>query len=128
MSAQSTINLNTVPHNPRGTESGISTWAGPSDSGDFGGGLARLTESVRGPLADGSYRIRFQYRVPKLATADSACGCIGTILGKVNGFDLTFDVSGALTAAERQDLRKRFQSLATSQVLVDAVDSLTGSW
>lgn len=128
MSAQSTINLNTVPHTPRGTESGISTWAGPSNTEAFGGGLARLTESVRGPLADGSYRIRWQYRVPKLAATDSHCGCAGTVIGKVNGFDLTFDVAGALTAAERQDLRKRFQSLAISAELVEAVDNLTGSW
>lgn len=127
MAAQSAITLNTVVHNPRGTSDGVSSWAKVGDTA-FGGGVSVIAESVRGPLADGSYRARFTYRVQKLLTEDTSCGCAGSPSGKSAKVDLSFDIPATFTAAERQDLRLRGQALAAHAIVTAAVDGLEGSW
>lgn len=127
MATQSAITLNTIVHNPRGTQGGISTWAN-TGSTTFGGGTATLTESVRGPDASGNTRVRFLYTVPKLATTDSSCGCIGTPLGKPARFEIIADIPSQLTAAERDDLRLRFQGLAAHAIVTVGMKDLEPSW
>jgi hypothetical protein len=127
MAAQGVLTLNTKAYNPRGTQGGISTWQNTGDA-SFGGATTSVTESVRGPGADGNYRVRFLLTIPKLATADTSCGCIGQTLGKPAKADVTIDVPTVFTAAERDDLRLRIQALVAHAVLTVAVRDLEGSW
>lgn len=127
MAAQSAVTLNTKVYNPRGTQGGISTWQNVGDA-SFGGATTTLTESVRGPGTDGNTRIRFLLTVPKLATADTSCGCIGQQIGKPGKWDLTVDVPSTFTAAERDDFRLRGQALMAHALVTVAVRDLEPSW
>lgn len=127
MAAQSSVTLNTKVYNPRGTQGGISTWQNVGDA-TFGGATTTLTESVRGPDSSGNTRVRFLLTIPKLATADSACGCIGQPIGKPAKFEIIADVPSSLTAAERDDLRLRAQGLAAHAITTAAIKDLEPSW
>lgn len=126
MPAQAAITLNTKVYAPRGTQNGISTWALAGDA-TFGGAQSDVTESVRGPLTNGNYRTRWVVSVPKIATADSTCACIGSILGKGKA-DFTIDIPVAFTAAERQDFVDRIQALIALSVFDVSVATPEGSW
>lgn len=126
MPAQSSITLNTKVHTPRGTQQGISSWVLASDT-TFGGATATLTESVRGPLSDGSFRSRFLYTVPKAADEASACACVGDILGEGKA-NITIDVPSQYTAAERLDFCLRVQALVANAIFTAAVEDKEGSW
>ncbi len=126
MPAQASITLNTKVYTPRGTQGGISTWSLAGDT-TFGGAQSDVTESVRGPLTNGNYRTRWVATVPKIATADSTCACIGSILGKGKA-DITIDIPVAFTAAERQDFVDRLQALVALSVFDVSVATPEGSW
>lgn len=126
MPAQASITLNTKVYTPRGTSNGISSWALAGDT-TFGGGVSVVTESVRGPLANGGNRTRWVVTAPKLAAADSACACTGSILGTAKA-DIVIDVPSALTAAERQDFVDRLQALVALSVFDLSVSTPEGSW
>lgn len=126
MPVQSTVTLDGVAYAPRGTQNGVSTWANSNDT-TFGGGITTVTESVRGPLADGNFRVRFVLTIPKLAEADSPCGCAGTTQG-VGKADIVVDIPAAYTAAHRADLCDRIQALVADAVFTAAIDNREGSW
>lgn len=126
MPAMGSLTLNTKVYTPRGTENGVASWALVGDT-SFGGGLATVTESVRGPLSDGSYRTRWTMTFDKLATADSPCACVGSTLGKTK-VDVVVTSSQALTAAERQDVADRFQALTALSVFEVSIATPEGSW
>jgi hypothetical protein len=126
MPAQASITLNTKVYTPRGTQNGISAWALAGDT-TFGGAQSDVTESVRGPLANGLYRTRWVLSLPKVATADTACSCVGAILGKGKA-DVTIDIPTSFTAAERQDFVDRLQALVALSVFDVSVSTPEGSW
>jgi acyl-coenzyme A thioesterase PaaI-like protein len=126
MPAQASITLNTKIYTPRGTQQGVSTWALAGDA-TFGGAVSTLTESVRGPLANGNYRTRWVLTVPKIATADSACACTGGTLGQAKA-DVTIDFPTSFTAAERQDFVDRWQAAVATSVFDVSVATPEGSW
>ena len=126
MPAQSSITLNTKVYTPRGTQNGVSTWALAGDT-SFGGAQSTVTESVRGPLSDGTYRTRWVVTIPKAASADTACGCTGSIVGSFKA-DLTITTPVPLTAAERQDAVDRVQALVALSVFDVSVSTPEGSW
>jgi hypothetical protein len=126
MPAQASITLNTKVYTPRGTQQGVSTWALAGDT-SFGGGVSLVTESVRGPLANGGNRSRWVVTVPKLATADSACACTGGDIGKGKA-DIVIDVPSSFSAAERQDFVDRIQALVALSVFDVSVSTPEGSW
>ena len=80
MPSQSTLTLNTKAYAPRGKSGDIATWALAGDT-TFGGATSTVTESVRGPSKDGVTRIRFKLDVPKAASENSSCACIGQNIG-----------------------------------------------
>jgi hypothetical protein len=125
MPAQAALTLNTFVYAPRGTQNGISSWQ--YSGATFGGGISILTESVRGPNSNGVTRARFLLTVPKLATTDTACGCIGSDIGKGKA-DVTIDLPTSFTLAERQDLCDRLQALVANAIFDSAVANLEGSW
>lgn len=126
MSAQSSLTLNTKVYTPRGTQNGVSTWALAGDT-TFGGATSVLTESVRGPLSSGATRSRFLLTVPKVASVDSPCACIGSDIGKGTA-NVVVDIPSSFTAAERLDLVLRIQAFVASPVFTAAVQNLEGSW
>lgn len=125
MSQQSVLTLNTKAYNPRGVASGIATWVDPA--GSSGAAISAVTESVRGPSGQGVTRVQFKLTLPKLASADSACACAGSVLGTAIG---TFDIviPGVFTPTEREDLQLRLTGLAASAIFVNAVKDLEGAW
>lgn len=126
MPVQSNLTLNTKVYTPRGTSNGISSWALSSDS-SFGGAQSDVTESVRGPLSNGTSRVRFTLTLPKTASVDSPCACTGQRVGYGKA-DIVVDVPTSFTAAERQDFVDRIQSLVASAVFDTAIANLEGSW
>lgn len=126
MPAQSNLTLNTKVYVPRGTQSGVSSWALAGDA-TFGGATSYVTESVRSTLADGTNRTRWKMDVPKAASEDSSCACTGTILGKATA-DFNIVTPTVFTAAERQDFVDRLQALVALSVFDVSVATPEGSW
>lgn len=126
MPVQGSITLNTKVYTPRGTSNGITTWALAGDA-SFGGAQSQVTESVRGPLSDGTYRTQWIVVIPKAAAEDSPCGCTGEILGTGKAkLEITWPVG--YTAAERQDFVDRLQDLFALSVFDKSVSVPEGSW
>lgn len=126
MPAQGSLTLNTKVYTPRGASDGIAKWALAGDS-TFGGAQSDLTESVRGPLTNGSYRTRWVLTIPLAATVDSACACVGQVIGSAKA-DFTIDFPTAFTAAQRQDFVDRLQALVALSVFDVSVATPEGSW
>lgn len=126
MPVQSALVLNTKSYAPRGKTSDIASWALVGDT-TFGGATSTVTESVRGPSKDGIYRDRFTLSVPKAATADSACACVGSITGTADA-DIQLRVPTSFTTAERQDFCDRVQGLVANAIFDAAVANQEGSW
>ena len=126
MPSQSTLTLNTKAYAPRGKSGDIATWALANDT-TFGGATSTVTESVRGPSKDGVTRIRFKLDVPKAASENSSCACIGQNIGTgIATVELV--IPSGFTAAERADFTDRIQALVANAVFTAAGDHLEGSW
>lgn len=126
MPVSANITLNSKVYTPRGTQGGITSWALAGDA-SFGGAQSDVTESVRGPLTSGNWRTRWVVSVPKLATVDTACSCIGSVLGKGKA-DIVIDIPTSFTLAERQDFVDRIQALVALSVFDVSVSTPEGSW
>lgn len=126
MAVQSAITLNTKVYNPRGVSDSVGKWALVGDA-TFGGATSVASSSVRGPSKDGIYRVRIQLSVPKAATADSACACVGAILGTMDA-DLVVRIPTTYTLAERQDFADRMQGLVANALFDKAVAELEPAW
>jgi len=127
MPVQSNLTLNSKVYAPRGKTAGdIANWALVGDT-TFGGATSIATEKVVGPSKEGVYRVTFKLTLPKAATADSSCACIGQEIAK-GLTNIEVVIPSAFTAAERADFAARIQSLVASSVFTAAVSSLEGSW
>lgn len=127
MPAQTALVLNTKSYAPRGKNSGdIASWALVGDT-SFGGATSTVSERVIGPDSNGNYRISFKLILPKAATADSPCGCVGSITSQ-GYLDIVAHVPQGFTVAERDDFTKRAQSLVASAIYTAAQTNLEGSW
>jgi hypothetical protein len=78
-------------------------------------------------LSDGTYRTRWVVSVPKAASADTACGCIGSITGTGKA-DFVISFPTGFTTAERQDFVDRIQALVALSVFDVSVSTPEGSW
>ena len=126
MPSQSTLTLNTKAYAPRGKSGDIATWALAVDT-TFGGATSTVTESVRGPSKDGVTRVRFKLDVPKAASENSSCACIGQNIGTgIATVELV--IPSGFTATERADFTDRIQGLVANAVFTAAGDHLEGSW
>lgn len=126
MPAQGNLTLNTKVYVPRGRSGDEAAWALVGDA-TFGGATSLIKESVRGPSKDGINRVVFTLDVPKAATADSACGCIGAITAQAYS-RIETRVPSTFTTAERQDLVDRLQALVASSVFDVSIGMLEPSW
>ncbi len=126
MPVAAALTLNSLVYSPRGTDQGITTWVYPGGV-SFGGGISAVTESVRGPSKDGIWRTRWTLAATKLASADSACGCVGQEVGRVDA-NIEIRIPTLLTTAERQDFVDRLQALVALAVFDSSVSVPEGSW
>lgn len=126
MAAQSNVTLNTKVYAPRGNVGGIATWKLQGDS-TFGGAVSTLTQSLGEPSKEGVQRARIRLLIPKAATADSTCACVGTVLS-TGTFDGTFIIPSNFTAAERADFCARVKDAFADAITTALVGSLEPAW
>lgn len=126
MPVQSVLTLNTKAYNPRGKTNDVASWALVGDT-TFGGATSTVQESVRGPSKEGVFRSAFKLSVPLAASEDSACGCVGQILGQ-GICDVSVVIPSSFTAAQRADFALRIQGLVANAIFGKAVGELEGSW
>lgn len=126
MAVQSTLTLNTKAYTPRGVSDSMAKWVLTGDA-TFGGATSTLSQSVRGPSKDGIYRVQGSLLIPKAATADSACGCIGQITASAVA-DIIVRIPTGFTTAERQDFVDRLQGYIANAVFDTAVANLEPAW
>lgn len=127
MASQGNITLNTKVYNPRGKQGDVASWAYVGGA-SFGGATSTVTESVRLPTKTISdSRVQFRLEVPKAASADSACACVGETLA-TGLCVIDVRVPAAFTAAERDDFKLRIQDLVAGAVFGAAVKDLEPSW
>lgn len=126
MATQGTLTLNTKAYTPAGKSGDVASWRLAGDA-TFGGAFSSVGESLRGPSRDGMYNVRFTLKVPKAASADSACACTGQTIG--DGIaDIQVKIPATFTAAERLDFCLRIQGLVANAVFTAAVSGLEGAW
>lgn len=126
MPSAANLTLNSKVYTPRGTDQGTTKWTLSGDA-SFGGGISTVAESVRGPSKDGIWRIRWTVSVPKLATVDSSCACVGQEIAQ--GYaDIQVRVPTSFSAVERQDFVDRLQALVALSVFDVSVSGPEGSW
>lgn len=127
MPVQGNLTLNTKVYAPRGKTGDVASWALVGDT-SFGGATSIITESVRGPdRKSGVSRVQWRFQVPKAATTDSACACVGSELGRATA-NIDVVIGSVLTPAERTDLTLRLQALVANAVFRASVESMEGSW
>lgn len=127
MAAQSNLTLNTKVYAPRGKNAGdIATWALVGDS-TFGGATSLVTERVAGPSKEGVTRVTFKITLPKAASADTSCACVGGEIGKGIA-TVEVVIPSQFTSAERSDFALRIQGLVANAVFTAAVANLESSW
>lgn len=127
MAAQSNLTLNTKVYAPRGKNAGdIATWALVGDS-TFGGATSLVTERVAGPSKEGVTRVTFKITLPKAASADTSCACVGEEIGKGIA-TVEVVIPSQFTSAERSDFALRIQGLVANAVFTAAVANLESSW
>ena len=127
MAVQANLTLNTKVYTPRGRQpSGPVMQWGLLDA-SFGSAFTTVEESVVGPDAKGVYRAKWKLVVPKLATADSACACIGGELGKTTvNIDVTSN--SEFTTADLTDIGLRVKDLVATAPFQVSVNAHEPSW
>lgn len=120
------ITLNSVAYNWSGFDnSGTSRWTATAAgvASAFSNLTARVTIGAQTSNASSPSRAKWRVQVPVVATEDSSCSCVGTVLRTAYA-EVTVDFHPTATAAERQDVRKRIQSLVLTTEWIASVDNL----
>lgn len=121
------ITLNSVVYNWSGfDQSGTSRWTATAAgvASAFSNLTARVTIGSQTSKNLSTSRAKWRVQVPVVATENSSCGCVGTVLRTAYA-DITVDFDPTATAAERQDVRKRIQSLVLTTEWIASIDNLT---
>lgn len=127
MAAQGNLTLNTKVYAPRGKSGVVATWALVGDT-TFGGATSNVTESIQSAKGKaGSTRVQMNLTVPKAASVDSACACIGAEIARGAAY-IQVDVPAGFTTTERQDFCDRIQALVANAIFDSAVANLEGAW
>lgn len=126
MAAQTALVLNTKSYAPRGKTGEIASWALVGDT-TFGGAQSTFSLRVAGPNGQGNYTITEKLIVPKAASEDSSCACVGTELAR-GEFNASFRVPVGFTAAERDDFTKRCQAAIAHAITTAAATNLEPAW
>nr|URG16424.1 MAG: coat protein [Leviviridae sp.] len=126
MAAQTALTLNTKVYAPRGKSGDIASWKLVGDT-TFGGATSTASQSLREDAKAGTTRVQYKLVLPKAASEDTSCACIGQSLGTGN-CDIIVTIPASFTATERDDFAKRIQSLVASGVFLSSIGSLEPVW
>lgn len=122
MSLQADVTLNSVVYSSSGTSNGITKWV--NRAGGILNSFKKLTQAfVTGSGARKLTKVTFRLELPVVATADSACSCIGALL-RTSSAQIDFWVDPNASAAERADLVAQVKDLAASAAVSNAVSDL----
>lgn len=104
----SNITLNTKVYVGSGLMNGLANFI--ERSAAVAAGFSKLASSLR---IDAKIRGKWTLDLPIVATADSACSCIGEVL-RSGDVTVAFRMDLGMTTAERTDLADRLKDLVTS--------------
>lgn len=120
------ITLNSVMYNwagfdPSGTSRWTATAAGVASA--FSNLTARVTIGSQASKDARPSRAKWRIQVPVIATEDSTCGCVGTVLRAAYA-DVVVDFAATATAAERTDMLARIRSLVLTPEFEGSITNL----
>jgi hypothetical protein len=120
------ITLNSVVYNWAGFDpSGTSRWA--ATAAGVASAFSNLTARVTIGAAIGKdlrpSRAKWRIQIPVIATEDSDCACVGTVLRTAYA-DVILDFHATATLAERQDMLARVTALVATSQFIDSVNNL----
>ncbi len=121
--AVANVVLNTKTYAFTSDQGGIITWQ--EQSGGIPTGFSSLTLALRTPAKTGSpYRLDMRLSLPVVATVDSSCSCIGTVL-RYEEARVLVEIPDSGTTAERTDFGLRMKDLLANAQVQAAFASLT---
>lgn len=85
-------------------------------------GFSALTSKVENS-STGNTKVRWKLKMPVVATVDSECACVGSLLREYI-LDIVVSVPAGSLAAERTDLQARIEDLVTSPEFSGSVTNL----
>lgn len=119
--------LNTKTYTYASDQAGIITWL--ERSGGIPSGFSVLTASLNGPSNPskddaGPWRMQLNLKLPVVATVDSSCACIGSVL-RYEQARVTVEIPNSGTTAERTDFGLRIKDLMADAQVQAMFASLT---
>lgn len=121
------IVLNGVTYNWAGfDQSGTSRWTATADgvASAFSNLTARVTVGTMTKSSSTSSKVRWRISKPVIATADSDCACVGTVL-RTAYVDIAADFAATATLAERQAVLAEIQALVLKTEFTGSITALT---
>lgn len=118
---QTAITLNLLTYQPAGTDAGKSKWV--ERSSGVGTGFSVLTEKFYPVSKSGVQRIEHNLNVPVVATVDSACSCVGSVLYSSYA-NVNIGIGPGASAAHRLDLYNRIKDYVASDAFKLAITDL----
>lgn len=121
------ITLNSVVYNWAGFDpSGTSRWTATAGgvASAFSNLTARVTIGSQTSSESRPSRAKWRLAVPVVATEDSSCSCVGTVL-RTAYTDITTDFGATSTAAERADMLARIKALVLTPEFAASINNLT---
>lgn len=123
------ITLNSVVYNWAGFDpSGTSRWTATASglASAFSNLTARVSIGAQTKAESRPSRAKWRLQVPVIATEDSSCSCVGTVL-RTAYVDITSDFAVTATAAERADVLARIKALVLTPEFAASINNLTQS-
>lgn len=121
------ITLNSVVYNWAGFDaSGTSRWTATAAgvASAFSNLTARVTIGTTTAKDSRPSRAKWRIQIPVIATEDSSCACVGSVL-RTSYVDLVADFASTATLAERTDVLNRIKSLVLTPEFSASILSLS---
>jgi hypothetical protein len=121
------ITLNSVVYNWAGfDQSGTSRWT--ATAAGVASAFSNLTARVTFGTSLGKdlrpSRAKWRIQIPVIATEDSACACVGSVL-RTSYVDIVTDFAVSATLTERQDVLARIRALVLTTEFGNSLTALT---
>lgn len=122
---QTALTLNTLIYNPAGSSAGKASWV--ERSAGVGAGFSVLTEKFYPVSKAGVQRIEHNLNVPVVATVDSTCSCVGTLL-LASFINTNIGIGPGASAAQRLDLYNRYKDYVATDAFKKSITDLDPSY
>lgn len=117
---QSNMTLNTKVYAANGSSNGTSFWVNRDDG--IAAGFSSVEQTVKEPSTGTQVKIDHKLTVPILASADTTCGCAGSLL-RTSTVMISVWVNKDSTTAERTDVYLRLKDLVADPQFIAAVEN-----